>query len=68
MSMFGPWMASASRLHRGEMVGFLGPNGAGRTTTLKCLSGLLYPTSGRTTVLGYTPHERGPNFSGHSLS
>lgn len=46
----------------GEMVGFLGPNGAGKTTTLKCLSGLLHPTSGRATVLGYTPHERKRDF------
>jgi ABC-2 type transport system ATP-binding protein len=29
----------------GELVGFIGPNGAGKTTTLKCLSGLLYPSS-----------------------
>ena len=42
----------------GELVGFLGPNGAGKTTTLKMLSGLLYPTSGTATVLGYTPWER----------
>ncbi len=42
----------------GEIVGFLGPNGAGKTTTLKMLSGILYPTSGRATVLGYTPWER----------
>jgi ABC-2 type transport system ATP-binding protein len=42
----------------GEIVGFLGPNGAGKTTTLKMLSGLLYPTSGKATVLGHTPWKR----------
>jgi ABC-2 type transport system ATP-binding protein len=42
----------------GEFVGFLGPNGAGKTTTLKMLSGLLHPTSGTASVLGYTPWER----------
>ncbi len=42
----------------GEMVGFLGPNGAGKTTTLKVLSGLLYPTAGVATVIGFTPHKR----------
>lgn len=49
-------------IEAGEMVGFLGPNGAGKTTTLKVLSGLLYPTSGRATVLGYTPYERKREF------
>ena len=45
-------------IEAGEIVGFLGPNGAGKTTTLKMLSGILYPTSGRASVLGYTPWER----------
>ena len=42
----------------GEIVGFLGPNGAGKTTTLKMLSGLLYPTDGEATVLGFIPWRR----------
>ncbi len=46
------------RVEEGEFVGFLGPNGAGKTTTLKILSGLLFPTSGDATVLGYRPWER----------
>src|SRR5262245_48992938 len=45
-------------VEEGELVGFLGPNGAGKTTTLKMLAGLLYPTGGSATVLGYTPWER----------
>ena len=46
------------RIEEGEFVGFLGPNGAGKTTVLKMLSGLLNPTSGSATVLGFTPWER----------
>jgi ABC-2 type transport system ATP-binding protein len=40
-------------IRRGEIFGFLGPNGAGKTTTIRMLLGLLRPTSGRATVLGY---------------
>lgn len=45
----------------GELVGFLGPNGAGKTTTLKMLTGILYPTSGEASVLGYKPFDRKPD-------
>lgn len=48
------------RIEQGELVGFLGPNGAGKTTTLKMLTGILFPTSGEATVLGYQPTERRP--------
>ena len=49
-------------IEQGELVGFIGPNGAGKTTTLKCLSGLIYPTSGEIKVLGYTPFDRNHEF------
>ncbi len=46
------------QIEPGEIVGFLGPNGAGKTTTLKMLSGLIYPSSGSASVLGYVPWHR----------
>jgi ABC-2 type transport system ATP-binding protein len=49
-------------IDEGEFVGFLGPNGAGKTTTLKMLSGLLYPTQGTASVLGYKPWERNDGY------
>lgn len=39
-------------VRQGEIFGFIGPNGAGKTTTIKMLLGLLFPTSGKATVLG----------------
>lgn len=45
-------------VEQGEFVAFLGPNGAGKTTTLKLLSGVINPSSGNATVMGYVPWER----------
>src|ERR1700685_511806 len=39
-------------VHRGEVFGLLGPNGSGKTTTMKLLLGLLFPTEGEITILG----------------
>lgn len=49
-------------IEAGELVGFLGPNGAGKTTTLKMLTGIMFPTGGQASVLGYTPWERNNAF------
>jgi len=40
-------------VERGEIVGFLGPNGAGKSTTMRILSGVFPPTSGRAVVAGH---------------
>jgi ABC-2 type transport system ATP-binding protein len=40
------------RVERGEVFGFLGPNGSGKTTTLKMLMGLLHPDEGEASILG----------------
>ena len=42
-------------VNEGEIFGWLGPNGAGKTTTIRMLLGLIKPTSGRMSVLGYDP-------------
>ena len=39
----------------GELVGYVGPNGAGKSTTIKMLSGILTPTSGKIVVDGRIP-------------
>ena len=40
------------------MVGYIGPNGAGKSTTIKMLTGILVPSSGRITVDGRVPHQQ----------
>lgn len=44
------------RVEPGEVMGFLGPNGSGKTTTIRLLMGLLEPTEGRAEILGRDCH------------
>src|ERR1035437_1955217 len=45
--------AISFEVNRGEIFGFLGANGAGKTTAMRMLCGLSFPTSGEATVAGY---------------
>lgn len=47
-------------INQGEIVGLIGANGAGKTTLVKILAGIVHPSSGEATVLGFKPWER-PN-------
>ncbi|HOB19671.1 MAG TPA: ATP-binding cassette domain-containing protein [Candidatus Atribacteria bacterium] len=42
-------------VEQGEILAFIGPNGAGKSTTIKMLTGILHPSSGRLSVLGMDP-------------
>ncbi|MBE5757951.1 MAG: ATP-binding cassette domain-containing protein [Clostridiales bacterium] len=42
-------------IEEGDIVGYIGPNGAGKSTTIKIMSGILVPTSGECSIMGYTP-------------
>jgi ABC-2 type transport system ATP-binding protein len=46
------------KIESGKIIGLVGANGAGKTTLLKILSGLVTPSSGTATVLGFKPWER----------
>ena len=45
-------------INEGELVGYIGENGAGKSTTIKMLTGLLTPTSGQVVVNGIVPNEK----------
>ncbi|MDD3586946.1 MAG: ABC transporter ATP-binding protein [Thermoguttaceae bacterium] len=48
-------------IRQGEVFGLLGPNGSGKTTTIKLLLGLLFPTSGEVNILGRPASDVGKN-------
>jgi ABC-2 type transport system ATP-binding protein len=49
-------------IERGEMVGYIGENGAGKSTTIKMLTGILQPTAGELKVNGFDPHRERERF------
>jgi ABC-2 type transport system ATP-binding protein len=53
-------------VYPGEIFGMLGHNGAGKTTTIRLINGLLEPSAGRLTVLGYDPVREGPALRRHT--
>ena len=55
-------------LEPGEVLAFIGPNGAGKSTTIKILTGILHPTSGKAHVLGLTPWQQRRKLAYHISS
>lgn len=51
------------KVKQGEMVGYIGENGAGKSTTIKMLTGILQPTSGCVRVNGMNPHKERERFT-----
>ena len=54
--------ATNLQIEPGKIIGLVGANGAGKTTLLKLLSGLIHPSSGTASVLGFEPWKREPAF------
>jgi ABC-2 type transport system ATP-binding protein len=50
------------RVEEGEILGLIGANGAGKTTLVKMLAGIVHPSSGRASVLGFDPWKRDNRF------
>lgn len=55
-------------LEPGEVLAFIGPNGAGKSTTIKMLTGILHPTTGKARVLGLTPWQQRSRLAFHISS
>ena len=53
------------RIKKGSIYGFLGPNGSGKSTTIRMLCGILAPTAGKGTVLGYDIAREGEQIKQH---
>jgi ABC-2 type transport system ATP-binding protein len=52
-------------IERGEMVGYIGANGAGKSTTIKILTGILSPSSGRVVSHGFVPYRERRHYTKH---
>ena len=53
------------QVKRGEIFGFLGPNGAGKSTTIRMLCGILAPTAGKATVIGFDVFREAEQIKSH---
>jgi len=52
-------------IEKGELLGLIGPNGAGKSTTIKILTGILFPTSGKVESYGYVPWKARKKYVAH---
>lgn len=52
-------------IQKGEIIGYIGPNGSGKSTTIKLLTGILTPTQGKVSVLGFVPWEQRYEYTHH---
>lgn len=63
------WIEAVKNLNftvkSGETLAFIGPNGSGKSTTIKMLTGILFPTSGEARVLGFNPWKERKKLSFH---
>ncbi len=55
------------KIEEGEFVGLIGQNGAGKTTLIKMLTGIIAPSSGEISVMGYYPNKLENNFKNNML-